>query len=374
MGFGQGWARRALVATALAASAAAQAQDIGGLSADEIERRNAAVGYALPKGMAVAVTRTECARLVPETEAIAQAWWRRTRDDMDAASAWSNRYLAALHARDPARQRAASAELLRASSSAMVDSVRTLFGQALPDADTCKRVLQFIEAGAVDVQVKDPRPEFARFKEFAQTLARIRAEPGYKPPEERFRTFAAQVPPTQMLASLLALEKAREARDGPGAVRVFTSMAERGDARAAQSLGLMYFRGDVIPRDPALAYRWFYRSHAMGNATGLNALGVAWRDGAGVEPDRKIAVAVFHLAAAVETDPAERERARANAGRLDADLTLQERTTVGCMRLRELEDTLFAPVADVPGMVRPGIDGLERRIGELVPELAASCS
>ena len=73
--------------------------------------------------------------------------------------------------------------------------------------------------------------------------------------------------------------------------------AEQGDARAQVRLGLMYERGQAVPKDRLQAVKWFRLAAEQGNAEGQWRLGVMYQGGRGVPEDHVQAVKWFHLAA-----------------------------------------------------------------------------
>lgn len=101
-------------------------------------------------------------------------------------------------------------------------------------------------------------------------------------------------------ASAQYLQKGYEAiarGDFATALRHFRPLAERGDAMAQKSLGIMYFRGDGIPKDDTEAVRWFRLSAEQGNAVAQSNLGSMYEKGRGVPKDETEAVRLFRLAA-----------------------------------------------------------------------------
>lgn len=67
----------------------------------------------------------------------------------------------------------------------------------------------------------------------------------------------------------------------------FVSAAtERQDAAAMYVLGTLFSTGTGVARDDAAALRWFIRASRLGNADAMNAVGIAYATGRGVEaPD-----------------------------------------------------------------------------------------
>ena len=295
--------RRTLVTILLGALAlGTQAQPLEGLSAQEIERRNAAVGFVQPQAAFLGLLRIECAPLLPGeqgADAVARRWWERNRDELDPMQAWQGRYVRELQRTNAAQYRAATAELLRASTDAMTKNIRMAFRREAPSPESCRRALQRYEAPELDIRSLAKVPGYEQFGEFAETLQRIRTEPEYMPPSERSRTFETQVPLMfRPIASLDAADSARERKDGEAWARIYTGLAQRGDGKAAQTLGLAHYRGDLVPQDGQKAYAWFWRAYALGHYEGLNSMATMWRDGQAVpRQDQRLAYAAFLVAA-----------------------------------------------------------------------------
>ncbi len=74
--------------------------------------------------------------------------------------------------------------------------------------------------------------------------------------------------------------------------------AEQGDADAQNKLGFLYARGVGVARDETLAARWYRRAAAQGDAKGQYNLGLAYEAGSGVEQSQKEAVEWWRRAAA----------------------------------------------------------------------------
>ena len=96
---------------------------------------------------------------------------------------------------------------------------------------------------------------FERFAEFGETLKRWRTYPMFRPIDDKFRTFETQVSAAQQpRVTLDAIEAARERGDSSTVIRGFESLAERGDQRAAQTLGIFYLNGQYVNRNPQSAF------------------------------------------------------------------------------------------------------------------------
>ena len=74
------------------------------------------------------------------------------------------------------------------------------------------------------------------------------------------------------------------------------SEAVQGNLQAQADLGLMYLRGEVVPRDTVAALSWWRKAAAQGNATGQVMLGQSYE--AGVDVPQDLCVAMFWFAKA----------------------------------------------------------------------------
>ena len=85
--------------------------------------------------------------------------------------------------------------------------------------------------------------------------------------------------------------------DYPVARRMLVPMAEDGDAVAQETLGFMYSRGEGVPPDDGIAFRWFKLAALAGRPDAEFETGMMYRDGRGVSPDGKEALLWFRRAA-----------------------------------------------------------------------------
>ena len=74
--------------------------------------------------------------------------------------------------------------------------------------------------------------------------------------------------------------------------------ADAGDADAQFKLGLIYGKGDGVPKDAAKAAEWMQKAAAQGNADAQNTLGLIYVIGEGVQKDAAKAVEWWQKAAA----------------------------------------------------------------------------
>src|SRR6266581_7042258 len=68
-------------------------------------------------------------------------------------------------------------------------------------------------------------------------------------------------------------------------VRKLLPLAQGGDPRAQRNLGRMYFLGQGVPQDYALALTWFRRAADQGEAGAQFTVGVMYHTGKGVPQD-----------------------------------------------------------------------------------------
>ncbi len=97
---------------------------------------------------------------------------------------------------------------------------------------------------------------------------------------------------------------ALQRRDYATAIREFRPLAEQGDARAQNQLGVMYQIGVGVPQDYAEAFKWYRKAAKQGHAKAQNNLGLMYVEGLGVPPDHSQAYMWFNLVAS-RTPPGE---------------------------------------------------------------------
>ena len=105
---------------------------------------------------------------------------------------------------------------------------------------------------------------------------------------------SAQAEPPPALSDALI----RYARlDYANALQLLWPLADQGNAVAQEILGFMHARGEGIPRDDAVAFRWFTLAAEAGRAEAQFELGRMYRDGLGVPADGKAALLWLRRAA-----------------------------------------------------------------------------
>ncbi|CAK0781996.1 conserved hypothetical protein [Gammaproteobacteria bacterium] len=85
--------------------------------------------------------------------------------------------------------------------------------------------------------------------------------------------------------------------DYAGAFRVWSPLADQGNAIAQYNLGVMYYEGQGVPRDYGSAVKWFLRAANQGNSDAQRSLGVLYYEGNGVPQDDVRAYMWFDLSA-----------------------------------------------------------------------------
>jgi TPR repeat protein len=74
------------------------------------------------------------------------------------------------------------------------------------------------------------------------------------------------------------------------ALRIFRSLAEKGDAKGQNGLGKLYHDGMGVPQSYVEALNWYRKSAEQGYASAQNNLGLMYANGQGVTQDHAEAV------------------------------------------------------------------------------------
>ena len=82
-----------------------------------------------------------------------------------------------------------------------------------------------------------------------------------------------QPPPAQILEG----QRAALRGDGQTAYRLLRPLADQGEAEAQFALGLLYYRGLGVTRDPAAAVSWYRKAADQGYAKAQFRLGCGFR-------------------------------------------------------------------------------------------------
>ena len=75
---------------------------------------------------------------------------------------------------------------------------------------------------------------------------------------------------------------AAQSGDFATVLREWTPLAEQGDAYAQFNLGLMYYKGQIVPQDYEIAVKWYILSAEQGVANAQFRLGWMYANGEGV--------------------------------------------------------------------------------------------
>ena len=90
---------------------------------------------------------------------------------------------------------------------------------------------------------------------------------------------------------------AYESGDYSTALKEWTTLAEKGFARAQIRLGFLYLTGKGVEKDYVVAMRWYRAPAEQGYPTAQNGIGYMYARGQGVTQDYKTATKCFKLAA-----------------------------------------------------------------------------
>ena len=85
--------------------------------------------------------------------------------------------------------------------------------------------------------------------------------------------------------------------DLPEALAACTAVANSGDPQAQFELGNLYYQGQIVERDLALALKWFELASLQGHAEAQQALGMMFFRGEGVPANNVQAYVVLKMAA-----------------------------------------------------------------------------
>ena len=90
---------------------------------------------------------------------------------------------------------------------------------------------------------------------------------------------------------------ARKAKDHVTALKMFLSLADKGDAKAQEMLGWIYKNGEGTSKDDAQSLAWFRKAADQGNAPSQEQMGWMLREGRVVGKDDAQAIDWFRKAA-----------------------------------------------------------------------------
>jgi TPR repeat protein len=83
----------------------------------------------------------------------------------------------------------------------------------------------------------------------------------------------------------------------------YLKAAKQGNTDAQFNLGAMYEHGVGMPADPAQAAYWYRPAAEAGDIDALSNLGVLYEKGAGVPQDKVLALALYNVSVAYNTNP-----------------------------------------------------------------------
>ena len=347
--------------------------------AAEVERRNAAAVFVAGREMSLSMLHRACSDLLkgdkPSMDQVTRQWLERNHAELEASDAWLRRYFGYLNSQHPELATSQSELLRRETSRAVIQAVETHFHKEVPTRAACAQAARSYSATPLDFRQLKSASGYEAFGEFADTLQRVRDEPGYsarRPPRQRFDDLVADGARQPSVAWLAAADAAGERGDERARAAIFETLAQQGDAKSAHTLGLAYYRGGGnLPADPKRAYGWFYQAWALGDLDGLNGLGVMINEGVAVPRDPALALAAFALAKAGAGSGPTFERAQNKLAPLLASQPEASLRAVACLSLGAMDARLesLSPYP-VPGMRKRALSGPGRRLGELSPDLA----
>lgn len=85
--------------------------------------------------------------------------------------------------------------------------------------------------------------------------------------------------------------------DFASALKLWKSLAEKGDPDAQRNLGAMYAKGQGVPQDKAMAAKWYRRAAEQNDDSAQLSLGTMYASGDGLPKNLVLAHMWFKLAA-----------------------------------------------------------------------------
>lgn len=346
--------------------------------AAEVEKRNAAAAFVSSRALTLGMLHRACADLPkgtePSMDRVTLQWLERNQPELDAADAWLRRYFDALNRNDPARADAETRQLVQEQHKALMEAIHLHFRKAVPTSASCTIAAKAYTAPQLDFRRLKSAAGYGAFAAFSDTLAQVRQEPGFvveRTPAKRFEDMRAEGLRRPSPVLLVAADDAGARGDIRLQTSIYEKLALEGYAKAAQSVGLAHYRGEGnLPRNLNLAYRWFFQAWALGDLDGLNGLGVLFDQGQVVARDPALAYASFALAKSVGGDEGTRQRAADNLAQLAPGVSERTRGQLACATLGALDARLeqFMPEKGAP-MRKRVLAGPTRRLGELSDDL-----
>ena len=87
--------------------------------------------------------------------------------------------------------------------------------------------------------------------------------------------------------------KAAQSGDFKTALAEWTPLAEQGDAKSQHNLGIMYEKGEGVPKNYKTAVKWYTLAAEQGDSNAQFNLGVMYENGTGVPENDKTALKWF---------------------------------------------------------------------------------
>lgn len=115
------------------------------------------------------------------------------------------------------------------------------------------------------------------------------------------------------------------------AIRVWTPLAEQGDASAQSYLGLIYYKGTGVLQNYAEAVQWFRLAAEQGNAGAQTYLGVMYYYGESVLQDDVSAHMWYNLAASNGSTTGQEARDDAERRMTPADISEAQQRARVCL-------------------------------------------
>jgi len=170
-------------------------------------------------------------------------------------------------------------------------------------------------------------------------------------------------------------EAAYQRGDYAAALRIWLPLAQHGDPRAQNWLGLLYHNGEGVAQDDKTAAEWYRLAAEQDYVVAQFNLAAEYVEGAGVPHDEAAAVKWFGKAAQRGYVPAERElgtmyfrgrggldqntaaamkwwRAAAGAGDIDAAKLLRDAAAADAAQRAESARAAAARKAEIPGEIK----------------------
>ena len=155
-----------------------------------------------------------------------------------------------------------------------------------------------------------------------------------------------------------AAVSAANKRDYVAAAQEFQRLAEEGDPRGENGLGVLHANGLGVRKDATLAAQWFRKASDQGYKAAQNNLGELYLTGTGVGQDYEVAEQLFRAAAAQGDSDAQVNLGRIYAAGLgvktdfaEAMDWFQRSPSRGTPPVRPMWDIFFAPVTESDGTI-----------------------